>query len=338
MGLFTTDKHVQRCYTWIFFLRIAGILISIAALGASASLLSAMKDISCNTPPKIAYNVAAVRSPLFSLNLVMEAILQSCHKSNTFPSRASYHSCSYFTSSSPPDPRLSSGAYPFPSGSLSVWTRSCSSSGSPQQPPQTSHATSYVAPARTSFQTMSRSTTGSAPAPITSTSEICLPRGRARWFLTSAILDTHQEVDRAAALTLGSHLTPSCGRFSPINHSGLMSLPQICVIGAKRSACSHPIQYPLRHLHWRHHPLAAQRAQASAHTRRAWSPNHYLRDTTPNASCSHAAHEAGRLQPAPNVPATTAAAARVPQPKHRRERVWPAAEPRVASAEPAAVC
>ncbi|MDI1490920.1 MAG: hypothetical protein OHK93_002125 [Ramalina farinacea] len=59
MGLFTTDKHTQRCYTWIYFIRIAGILISIAALGASASLLSAMKDISCNTPPKIAYNVAA---------------------------------------------------------------------------------------------------------------------------------------------------------------------------------------------------------------------------------------------------------------------------------------
>lgn len=181
MGLFTTDKHTQRCYTWIYFLRIAGILVSIAALGASASLLSAMKDISCNTPPKIAYNVAAVCSPLlFSLlALVMETPLQNRSRPNTSPSRAFYPSCSCSTSSSPPAPRLSSGPYPFPSGSLSVWTRSCSSSGSRQQPPQTSHATSYVALARTSSQIMSRSTTGSARAPITSTSEICLPRGRA---------------------------------------------------------------------------------------------------------------------------------------------------------------
>ena len=182
MGLFTTDKHTQRCYTWIYFLRIAGILISIAALGASASLLSAMKDISCNTPPKIAYNVAAVCDPLFIsfLTFGMKIPLPSCSRPNTSASRASYPSCSCSTSSSPPAPRLSSGAYPFPSGSLSVWTRSCSSSGSRQQPPQTSHATSYAAPARTSSQIMSRSTTGSAPAPTTSTSETCLPRGRAR--------------------------------------------------------------------------------------------------------------------------------------------------------------
>ena len=61
MGIFTTDRNTQRCYTWIYFFRITGILLSIAALGSSASLLSAMKDIECNAPPRMAYNIAAVR-------------------------------------------------------------------------------------------------------------------------------------------------------------------------------------------------------------------------------------------------------------------------------------
>lgn len=61
MALFITDKNVPRSYTWVWILRIVGIVLSLVALGLSASLASALNSISCVSSSKINFNVAVVR-------------------------------------------------------------------------------------------------------------------------------------------------------------------------------------------------------------------------------------------------------------------------------------
>lgn len=58
MALFITDRNVPRSFTWLWILRCVGIVLSLAVLGIAGSLVAALNEITCSSPPKISYNIA----------------------------------------------------------------------------------------------------------------------------------------------------------------------------------------------------------------------------------------------------------------------------------------
>ncbi|KAI4250087.1 MAG: hypothetical protein L6R40_000259 [Gallowayella cf. fulva] len=57
--IYTTDKTSERCFPWLWFVRLLQILVTIIILAITASNASDFTSIGCSVPSKLGYNIAA---------------------------------------------------------------------------------------------------------------------------------------------------------------------------------------------------------------------------------------------------------------------------------------
>ncbi|KAL9038738.1 MAG: hypothetical protein Q9180_002951 [Flavoplaca navasiana] len=70
-NVYVSDKTSERCFPWLWFVRLLQMLITIIVLGIVASSASDFGSLSCSVPSKLGYNIAAaVLSFLVLLALV----------------------------------------------------------------------------------------------------------------------------------------------------------------------------------------------------------------------------------------------------------------------------
>ena len=62
----TSDKTSPRGFRWIWFLRLAEILVSLAVLGLAAKNVAGLAEPGCGVPGKMAWNLACVRHAFYS--------------------------------------------------------------------------------------------------------------------------------------------------------------------------------------------------------------------------------------------------------------------------------
>ena len=61
----TSDKTSPRGFNWIWFLRLAEILVSLIVLALVARDVGGLSSLSCGIPGKMAWNLACVRPPFY---------------------------------------------------------------------------------------------------------------------------------------------------------------------------------------------------------------------------------------------------------------------------------
>lgn len=61
LNIYTTDKVSPRCFPWLWFVRIAQMVLTIIILAIASSNAQDFSSIpGCNVPSRIGYNIAAV--------------------------------------------------------------------------------------------------------------------------------------------------------------------------------------------------------------------------------------------------------------------------------------
>lgn len=60
LNIYTRDKVSERCFPWLFFVRILQMVVTILILAIAASSAHDFTGIGCSVPSKLGYNVAAV--------------------------------------------------------------------------------------------------------------------------------------------------------------------------------------------------------------------------------------------------------------------------------------
>ncbi|KAL8846777.1 MAG: hypothetical protein Q9221_008158 [Calogaya cf. arnoldii] len=56
---YTSDKTSERCFPWLWFVRLVQLLVTIIILAITASSASDFTSLSCSVPSKLGYNIAA---------------------------------------------------------------------------------------------------------------------------------------------------------------------------------------------------------------------------------------------------------------------------------------
>ena len=63
MQIYTKDKTSPRGFSWIWFIRLFQIVITLIVLGITAADVTSFHGIGCNAPSKLSFNLAVVRFP-----------------------------------------------------------------------------------------------------------------------------------------------------------------------------------------------------------------------------------------------------------------------------------
>ena len=161
MQIYTTDKTSPRGFSWIWFIRLFQIVITLVVLAITAANVTSFHDIGCSAPSKLSFNLAVVRFPPEFPSLVRL----------TMSSPSSPWS-GYSTSSSPPAPAKSLESSPGSSWVKSPSTRFSSYSG--WQPPRRRRTIAPICAIRAASRMMRSGSTASFARALFYTSEIPL--------------------------------------------------------------------------------------------------------------------------------------------------------------------